>query len=178
MSTQNRCYAGIGSRETPRIMLDFFSEVAASLAVKGYTLRSGGALGADQAFERGCDTIGGKKEIYLPWPRFEGSESRLVVNNQCAYDMAARFHPRWFSLKDGAKKLQARNCYQVLGYDLQHPSDFILCWTRGGTGCGGTGQAIRIATAYRIPVFDAGKFSNDEEAKAQLQQFLLLNAFS
>lgn len=60
-------------------------------------------------------------------------------------------------LKDGAKKLQARNSHQVLGLDLNTPSDFIICWTKGGKGIGGTGQALRIAKAYNIPIFDCGE---------------------
>ena len=48
-------YAGIGSRETPGLMLGAFARIGEFLAKKGYTLRSGGADGADTAFEVGCD---------------------------------------------------------------------------------------------------------------------------
>lgn len=44
-------YAGIGSRETPLSMLKTMTKVADMLAKKGYTLNSGGAIGADVAFE-------------------------------------------------------------------------------------------------------------------------------
>ena len=50
----------------------------------------------------------------------------------------------------------ARNALQVLGTDGQTPVDFIMCWTPNGSGSGGTGQAIRIARALNIPVFDLG----------------------
>jgi hypothetical protein len=33
----------------------------------------------------------------------------------------------------------------------------VICWTSRGLGGGGTGQAIRIAKAHKIPVFDLGK---------------------
>lgn len=51
-------------------------------------------------------------------------------------------------------KLHARNCYQVLGADLRTPTQFVICWTPRGSGEGGTGQALRIAKAYNIPIFD------------------------
>jgi len=78
-------------------------------------------------------------------------------------NIAAIYHPYWNNLSYGAKKLLARNVYQVLGYDLQTPSSFIVCWTKDGKGSGGTGQAIRIAKAYGIPVFDYGGYDEVEE---------------
>lgn len=42
------------------------------LAQLGWVLRSGGAVGADQAFERGCYRAGWRKAIVLPWPGFDG----------------------------------------------------------------------------------------------------------
>ena len=84
----NKTYAGIGSRETPDDIIEFMMKCGAYLANKGYTLRSGGADGADLAFERGCDKYDGIKEIYLPWTGFNGSKSKLVVNKQEAFDIA------------------------------------------------------------------------------------------
>ncbi|GAG46694.1 unnamed protein product, partial [marine sediment metagenome] len=34
------------------------------------------------------------------------------------------------------------------------PVDFIICWTPGGREVGGTAQAIRIAKANHIKVFN------------------------
>jgi hypothetical protein len=73
-------------------------------------------------------------------------------------DMAKQFHPAWNRCSPGARKLHARNCFQVMGRDLNSPVDFIICWTRGGLGGGGTGQALRIAKHYNIPVFDLGNY--------------------
>lgn len=73
----------------------------------------------------------------------------------------------------GARKLQARNSHQVLGLDLETPSEFIVCWTKNGKSSGGTGQAIRIALDYGIPIFDAGKYNNIEKCKEELKKFLV-----
>lgn len=149
-------YAGIGSRETSKEILEHFEYIAGVLANKGFTLRSGGAKGADSAFENGCDKAKGLKEIFLPWRGFENSISQLYNISEEAMKIAATYHPYWYNLSQGAQKLQARNSYQVLGYNLNTYSDFIICWTKGGKGSGGTGQAIRIAKAYNVPVFDFG----------------------
>lgn len=132
-------YSGIGSRETPDNVLEHFALVSSFLTNRSFTLRSGAAQGADKAFEIGCDRVSGAKEIYLPWGCFEGSNSKLIVSNPKAYDIAESFHPYWHNLSIGARKLQSRNSHQVLGCDLETPSSFVLCWTKDGKGSGGTG---------------------------------------
>lgn len=165
-------YAGIGSRETPDDVLKSFIRIAKYLAKEGYILRSGGAGGADLAFENGCDVEGGKKEIYLPWRCFNGSYSSLILSNPKAFDIAAKYHPYWHNLKDGAKKLQARNSHQVLGKNLETPSSFIICWTKGGKDIGGTAQAIRIARDNDIKVFNAGAYDTVLEFERDLAKYL------
>jgi hypothetical protein len=51
-------YAGIGSRETPQATLDLMNLIGFTLAQKGHSLRSGGAKGADSAFEAGASNGG------------------------------------------------------------------------------------------------------------------------
>ena len=168
-------YAGIGSRETPQDILQLFEKAAYYLSVKKFVLRSGGAKGADKAFENGCDAWNKCKEIYLPWKGFEGSDSNLIVKDIKAYEIAEKYHPYWHNLSDGAKKLQARNSHQVLGIDLNTPAKFVICWTKKGKDQGGTSQAIRIAKAYDIPIFDAGSYLDVEDAKKELNYFLIEN---
>jgi hypothetical protein len=171
-------YAGIGSRETPRQVLEAFESIAQWLGKQNCILRSGGAEGADSAFERGCDAVHGPKEIFLPWKGFNGSKSTLIVSDSQAFEIAAKYHPYWPHLNQGAQKLQARNSHQILGQDLRTPSDFVICWTKDGSGAGGTGQAIRIANAGKIPVFDAGAYTDINEFKKVLWKYLrsILNA--
>ena len=143
-------YAGIGSRETPENILKMMTEIAKGLS-RNYILRSGGAAGADSAFEKGA---GDKKQIFIPWPGFNGSEEKYIEVTSDCMRMAREFHPAWEYLSYGARKLHARNCYQVLGSDLNTPVDFIICWTPGGKEAGGTAQAMRIAKAYHIKIFN------------------------
>lgn len=168
-------YAGIGSRETPENILKLMKQMGSHLGKLGITLRSGGAEGADQAFEEGCDMVNGPKEIYLPWRNFQNSHSNLIVGppGSKAYLIAEEHHPYWANLSDGAKKLQARNSHQVLGKDLSTLTSFVVCYTAKGKGKGGTGQAIRLAKAHNIPIFDCGLYEEDLELlKDEYKQFL------
>ncbi len=45
---------------------------------------------------------------------------------------------------------------QVLGPDLKSPSSMVVAWTPGGAVTGGTGQALRMAETYQIPVRNLG----------------------
>lgn len=149
-------YAGIGSRETPPPVLKKMTVIASYLYQQGYILRSGGAKGADTAFEKGASsTI--YTEIYLPWKEFNNHQSELFVVNEKALALAEKYHPAWASLSRNGKYLIARNGYQVLGKNLNDPVDFIVCWTPGGKLVGGTAQALRIARDYKIPVFNLAK---------------------
>ena len=143
-------YAGIGSRRTPLDILRSMERLGETLAMQGHILRSGGADGADTAFERGCDRVGGAKQIFLPWTGFNGRKFPCSIPNE-AFAMAAKFHPAWDRCSRGAQKMHARNCQQILGASLNDPTDFIVCWSPGS---GGTEQALRIARARNIPIFN------------------------
>lgn len=155
-------YAGIGSRETPEDVLEQMRQIANTLAQLGYTLRSGGAPGADTAFEQGCDIGNGYKEIYLPWRGFNGNKSNLYDIPDEAFTLSSKFHPAWKRLPEPVKRLMARNAQQVAGKNLDSASDFVVCWTPDGCTShkkrtretGGTGQAISIASSLEIPIYN------------------------
>lgn len=162
-------YAGIGSRETPRDVCLQMTAIAKRLASLGYTCNSGGADGADTAFERGAVI---NRQIFLPWDGFNGKhvETMNKFHNTWKYsvppfngDLVRKYHPKPDALSDAGWKFMSRNSYQVLGNDLNTPVEFVLCWTKDGKASGGTGQAIRIANDKGIPVFnlktDIDKFS-------------------
>jgi len=143
-----RYYTGTGSPSAPRDILDLMTNIAFRLAQAGYTLRSGGAAGADKAFERGA---GGNADIY-----------RANDATWEAMEMARKYHSAWGRCSSYARKLHARNAFQVLGPGLDKPSEFMICWTPDGCishadrsrFTGGTGTAISIAEAYGVPIFN------------------------
>jgi len=166
-------YAGIGSRETPPQALALMEALAVRLSRLGWVVRTGMSPGADQAFYRGALAGGGLVELYLPWPGFE-ARARFVVEGPevfelaqpsgAAYEMAARFHPRWSGVAAGrARHLLARDVHQVLGADLATPARLVVCWTADGSLDGvetladGTGQALRVADRYGVRVLNLGR---------------------
>ena len=156
-------YCGIGSRQTPTAVLEIMTRLGCLLATHGFILRSGGAPGADSAFERGCDMAKGEKEIFIPWNGFQERNANqpgvYAGVSQEALDMASTVHPAWDRCGDGARKLHARNCYQILGHKLNAPVKMVICWTVGGSRKGGTGQALRLAELLNIPIIDLGCYS-------------------
>lgn len=164
-------YAGIGARKTPKNILELMSNIGEHYAKCGFILRSGGADGADKAFEIGCDRVNGKKEIYLPWKGFNGSTSEFILSSNEAYKIASEFHPSWDYLKSSVKGLHARNTHQILGSDLKTPSKFVVCWTEKGLDIGGTAQAIRLARGSGIKVFNIGAYENLRDFKLDLLNY-------
>jgi hypothetical protein len=170
-------YAGIGSRDTPTDIIGLMEQIGIILREQGYILRSGHADGADKAFEKGSD---GVNQIWLPWKGFNYADDGLVrtghyalQDNWMADKIAAHHHPAWNKCDDSARKLHTRNVYQVLGPGLgvvshETMSKFVVCWTKDGKASGGTGQALRIAAAYNIPVFNLFH----DNALEQLEEYL------
>lgn len=158
-------YAGIGSRETPDNILKLMQNIAAELRVLGYTLCSGGALGADTAFAEGDPDA----QIYLPWPGYNKIEDPTLAGpSPEAIKVASTFHPAWHRCGYGARKLHGRNMHILFGSNLDTPVDFVVCWTKDGKDSGGTGQAIRAAMVNNIPVFNLFF----DEAITELQEYL------
>lgn len=147
-------YTGIGSRETPDNILIKMKRIACDAAGDGLILRSGGADGADLAFENGCDMVQGEKEIYLPWKGFNNSLSTLYYIPEKAFEIASEIHPAWDKCSPGAKKLHARNVLQILGQDLNTPSSTVICWTKGGEPVGGTRTALVLAQQLDIKIIN------------------------
>ena len=155
-------YAGIGARKTPLKVIHQMSDLGAALAGSGWVLRSGGADGADAAFERGADSQGGYTQVFRVNPVAEIESPNQWDRVKCLTTVT-QFHPAPGSLSTFVKLLMARNAAQVLGGDLLNQSSFVLFWASGSKrdrdgiiyDCnGGTGQAIRIAYHHRVPVFN------------------------
>ena len=159
-----KIYTGVGARSTPAEMLDIIQNVASVLGRQGWVLRSGGADGADSAFEAGCDAVQGAKKIYIPWDGFNGrhqdGQSILTLDQgdrDGAIALVKDAHPAYRILSRGALALHARNAYQVLGLYLDTPSKFLLCYApvdKYGVPKGGTRTAWMLAQMFDIPCFN------------------------
>ena len=171
----DKYYTGIGSRSTPPKILKLMGQLG-NLFKGTYILRSGGAPGADLAFEEFLEPH--QMHIYLPWKGFNDHKSDLHTQSFEAINIASQLHPAWKSLKPSVKKLMSRNAHQVMGNNCRTPSDFVICWTKDGASArsevtgktGGTGLAISAASAYGIPIYNLGK---EEVLEALLTQYNL-----
>lgn len=159
-----RFYTGVGSRNTPQNILDMMTLMARVLESKGYVLRSGGAKGADSAFEQGV-LDRNNMEIYY-----------AAQASPAAMEIAGKYHPAWNRCSPYAKKLHGRNSFQVLGFDLDKPSEFLVCWTPDGCTqhigrtikTGGTGTAISIADAHGVKIINLQRPDHHEKMMAWL----------
>lgn len=177
-------YAGIGSRKTPKDVCRKMFTAGRILWEAGFTLRSGGARGADTAFESGAlFAATGKEstdegvyrrkvdgiEIYLPYQKFNRHPSERYGTTKAARDIARQYHPNWEILSCTGRDFMGRNAYQILGSGLNTPVSFVLCWTPGGRFTGGTGQALRHAKDLGIPILNFG-VDDDERISDYLQE--------
>lgn len=170
----NKIYAGIGSRKTPPEVCEVIRHLAGRLGCVGWTLRSGRAEGADSAFECGARAVQGSCEIFLPEdlrPLSVRVNDKIqnwsymdeVTGSTIGAKVIARLlHPNGKNLSPHALELHARNTYQIIGQDLNTPVQFVVCWTEGGRGEGGTGQALRLAKMLNIPILDFGVYDTQE----------------
>lgn len=147
--------AGIGSRETPPDILALMTQIGAWAKKNQFEIYSGHAEGADWAFEQGAQKF---CSVFLPWSQFNShlisDSSKFIpdLDNPEVVELTKKFHPAFYRLSSAAIKLMCRNAYQVLGHYLDNPVDLVICWTKDGKASGGTGQALRIAKHYEIPI--------------------------
>ncbi len=167
---------GVGSRETPTSILIEMTKIGEWIKKSDYRLRSGHCEGADLAFEAGAREA---TDSYMPWATFNGNinngETRLFLKEPFlsqAMKMAEMTHPAWDRCTPAAKSLHARNCCQVLGINLDLPSDYLVCWTPGGRVQGGTATAIRLAVRNKVHVINMGllQFNTAEKVIAYIEE--------
>lgn len=152
-------YAGIGSRKTPNNTCLLMTDIARYLEAF-LDLHTGFAKQADQAFANG--TL--RRKIFNPNHKLNflpgAIDCSQLENWNEAKKIAQHHHPRWNFLEPYQQDLIARNTYQILNTSLDHPVLFVICWTPDGaikttsSKTGGTGQAIRIANTFNIPVYN------------------------
>ena len=194
---KNMTYAGIGSRETSIDIQKEMYKIAKELESIGYVGQSGGAIGADKAFEganqpweKEDGTVAGTKEFtksksnVTKWAKYSDGKniaSKFVVfkssdSNDKVRNIAKEIHPKKQELseKDGLD-LHARNTFQVFGKNLDTPVDFVLFYAQEQKDSirpkGGTGQAVEMARLKGIPTINM----SDKNWREQLDNVLNKN---
>lgn len=168
-------FTGVGARITPDLvclLMRRFSQLQRRRA------RSGGANGADEAFETNWDPV-----IYLPQRGFRGKGGVWrYTDAQLAFadKQVELAYPHDFSaVNEFTRDCFRRNVWEVIGLcdsvkDAK-PSDFLLCWTPDGAlgiddydrdMTGGTGIAINIASLYSVKVYNLKRINHVKKITA------------
>lgn len=174
---QMKLLTGIGSRETPESICEEMTKLGAWAKSNQIYVRSGHADGADWAFE-----VGARESciVYLPWRGFNNKlEKRedtnakyVIVPDDEKYTKITReFHPRSDMLSAGGRKLMNRNACQILGINLDSPTECVVCYTSDWQKpSGGTSQALRIADHYKIPIINMSKYPTMDQVLEQMKK--------
>lgn len=150
-------YAGIGSRSIPSEECYKLTQIATHLEKLGYTLRSGGAEGADKAFEYG---------VRLPINKIILRSKHSTKKSE---EIASKIHPVWHMCDEYARQLHGRNVQIILGQQLNEPVEFVIAWTSDGTDRGGTRTGLVLAKQYEILCFNLANREQNFSFAAFLQ---------
>jgi len=155
----------VGSRSISaqeRVKLLILNDAFNSL---GFTLRSGGAKGADE-------TVNNFRlvEIFIPWDGYNElhHDGKKIFSLDRLPDQGAaikkmkEIHPNPSALKQGAQKLHTRNIYQVIGKngaDGQKSCLLVYCADEDivGNPVGGTRTAVMFAKELGVPTINIRK---------------------
>lgn len=184
-----RFYTGVGSRKTPWYICNIMTTLASILESQNFILRSGGAEGADQAFEKGVSNPDNKMSFLEQALFVENGKNILYLKEQIQeariYIFNNNIHSIWLRLPEKHKSMHTRNIFQVLGLDMNEPSKFTVCWTPDkakklndtSRKTGGTGTAIGTSSHNNIPVYnlackdDLNKILNYIYKKINIEKF-------
>jgi hypothetical protein len=166
--------AGIGSRKISQHEQQLLFKLGAYIAKRNWTLSSGNALGSDEWFGRGVNSVNPQNLVlYLPWASY--NEHLLDFDNWVTSEIkpewleeAKKHHGRWEALKQGGQKMMGRNigiaykanvCLAVLNHSKA---------SLGGTGCG-----WRYCERHNVPRLDISK--KGEQGFDKICDFLNIN---
>lgn len=150
---------GIGSRNVSKGLFCFIYENGKQYADNGLHLRTGDAIGSDTAFINAWNDSC-CKSFYVPNVNRIKSKYHILGNDK-QFDEAKKLvesiRPHVKKLDDYSRYLHYRNAFQVLGLNLNQPSDMIVCYAEpvnSKSVRGGTNTAVQIAHKYNIPVYN------------------------
>ena len=166
---QSKYFTGIGSSVTPKEICSLMSLIGKKLDERGWILRSGGAIGADLAFEKFVKN----KYIYTV-KNFDFSESNYSF---CKTELSSVWDKKlnFDDYNSYCQILLMRDINQVLGSvktSTEH-SKFLIAWTKSenynDSSIGGSRIAIRCALKYGIKVYNLVNKATLEMIKKRLE---------
>ena len=162
-------YSGIGHRSTPEKVRDMMTSIGSQLAQMGFILRSGNAIGADQAWEE--QVTRKMKEIFIVERKKSCPFGIIADVTQEQWDfVVSHYHGgmRAFSKQSAyVQYLFLRNLNILCGKHLDDKVDFVAYWHEGEHCDGGTGHTVAMAKTLEIPCFNIWS-EKDQQAMDEL----------
>ena len=154
--------ACIGSREISEKVQKNLYVLGRFIARKGWIVLSGNALGSDEWYAKGANSIDPSLvKLFLPWATY--NKELLVPGNMVELGnkpewvpIAKAHHPKYDSLTQGAKKMMDRNAAIVLDSDV-----VLAVLNHNKQGGGGTGHGWRVADTLKKPRLDLSGLEKD-----------------
>lgn len=155
----------VGSRKAPARILNLAWELGRRMAQEDMEMTSGGAPGMDHSWEMGYRMVNPfLMTIFLPNDGFNGKTSDgkcyFTVNDETllirADEIIQDIHPYYDELDGFAYRAHIRNCFQILGKNLDTPADEVFLWAPpvGTSVAGGTRTAFELAKQYNIQTWN------------------------
>ena len=151
-------WTGVGSRECPHTA--FMLGIRVGKLMRRYALDMGGgdAIGMDKAFITGMNDWN-RIHAYSVKPKEHFIDGTQCERFEEAMAIAKSLHPNWKACTPWARSLHARNVFQVLGPNINEPSEFVVFWAEPqGRNThevkGGTNTAVKVAYEWDIPLYN------------------------
>lgn len=155
----------VGSRDIGSSDFDFCTNLAKEIVKAGFSISSGNAQGADQAFAGGGNSIDPSKvSLFLPKQGYNitAIHARNNVINTLEkewFEIAERNHPVFNNLSYYVRCLLARNVGIVI--NSKCVVGFVNNKKSGG---GGTGHTFRVASHLGVPTLKLNDCESVEKA--------------
>lgn len=152
-------YVGVGPMTAGEDMCAQAKIFGQAMAEMGWTLRSGGAEGLDEAFERGALEGNGKTEIFIPSAdfrkRFKSSDKVIHTLDKHIEAMreVAPLHENWSQLGTTVQMFLTRIPFCLFGEKLDKPAHFVVGWSKHYPHTG-AGIVLKMAEMAGIPAFN------------------------
>ena len=161
-------------RDTQQVYLSAVTR----LALARVAIRTGASTGCDQIAAQAALEVGGRVELVLPWPRFQGqwvSTIRRQYPGRCHVEVFDRAHhahwlesvPRYTQPPDAIVGSRTEKLYARV-FGIVEPAEIVMAMPLV-TERGGTGQGMRIARAMGKVVLDVRCHDDRERLYAWLK---------
>jgi hypothetical protein len=176
-----QAYTALGAAEAPAETLETARKIAVWMQRRGYTLRTSGEPGIPRAFEAGV-TWPSALEVILPESPYHGRTASPVgpayiadtASFQAAQKLLASIENSSTTSTDDAAIAMV---LQILGRDLESPSDFVVLWKQpDDRDTSGRTRTLRaIAHTANIPVWNLAIPSEAAQLRKLLRDIDLEN---